>query len=161
VNIETATLNDTKEIVKLFTNTIHKINIQNYTQKQIEVWAPIKIDYEKWEKRFKKTNPYIIKKNNKIVGFFEFETNGHIGCFYVHHNYQRQGVGNIMISKIIDLAKEQRLDDIFAEVSITAKPFFEQNLFITQNNNIVTIDNVELVNYIMIRQISNKHRSEI
>lgn len=54
MNIVTATLNDTKEIVKLFTNTIHKINIQNYTQEQIEVWAPIKIDYEKREKRFKK-----------------------------------------------------------------------------------------------------------
>lgn len=111
---------------------------------------------KKGKKDLKKTKPYIIKKNNKIVGFFEFETDGHIGCFYVHHNSQRQGIGNMMISKIIDLAEEQRLDEIFAEVSITAKSFFEQNSFITQNKNMITIDNVEFINYIMIRQMSNK-----
>jgi len=99
MNIEKATLNDTKEIVELFTNTIHKINIQNYSQEQIEVWAPTKIDYKKWKNRFEKIKPYIVKSNNKIVGFFE------------------------------------------------------KSSFVTQSKNIVKKDKIELVNYIMTRQM--------
>lgn len=142
-----------KVLAQLFTNTIHKINIKDYLQEEIESWAPTTINYHKWNNRFEKTKPYIVKKHNKIVGFFEFENNGHIDCFYVHHNYQREGIGTVMMSKIIEIAKEQKLDKIFAEVSITAKPFFEQNFFVTQNKNIVKKDDIELVNYIMIRQI--------
>ena len=156
MNIEKANLNDTKEIVELFTNTIHKINIQNYTQEQIEVWAPNKIDYQKWEKRFKKSKPYIAKHNNVIVGFFEFDKDGYIDCFYVHHNYQRQGIGLILLNKIINIAEKNNLDMIVANVSITAKSFFEKNTFTIKKKNIIKRDNEELINYTMTRQISNK-----
>ncbi|MAC83958.1 MAG: GNAT family N-acetyltransferase [Arcobacter sp.] len=156
MNIEKATLNDTQEIAELFTNTIHKINIQNYTLEQIEVWAPIKIDYEKWEKRFKKSKPYIAKKENKIVGFFEFEKDGYIDCFYVHYNYQSQGIGSMLLNKIVKITEENNLDMIFANVSITAKYFFEKNNFEIKKKNIIKRDREELINYTMTRQMSNK-----
>lgn len=145
-----------EELAQLFTNTIHKVNRKDYTKEQIESWAPTKIDYKKWKNRFEKTKPYIVKNNNKIIGFFEFENDGHIDCFYVHYDYQRQGIGNLMMSKIIEIAKEKKLDKIFAEVSITAKPFFEQNSFVVESKNIVKKDKIELVNYIMTRQMSTK-----
>lgn len=156
MNIEKYKSQYVEELAQLFTNTIHKVNRKDYTKEQIESWAPTKIDYKKWENRFDKTKPYIVKSNNKIIGFFEFENNGHIDCFYVHHNYQRQGVGNIMMSKIIEIAEEKKLAEIFAEVSITAKPFFEKSSFVAQRKNIVKKDKVELVNYIMTKQMSNK-----
>jgi len=145
-----------EELAQLFTNTIHKVNRKDYTKEQIESWAPTKIDYEKWKNKFEKTKPYIVKNNNKIIGFFEFENDGHIDCFYVHYDYQRQGIGNLMMSKIIEIANEKKLDKIFAEVSITAKPFFEKSSFVVESKNIVKKDKIELVNYIMTRQMSNK-----
>lgn len=156
MNIEKANINDTKEIVELFTNTIHKINIQNYTLEQIEVWAPNKIDYQKWEKRFQKSKPYIAKRNNVIVGFFEFGKDGYIDCFYVHHKYQGQGIGLRLLNKIINIAETNNLDMIFANVSITAKSFFEKNSFNVKKKNIIKRDNKELINYTMNKQISNK-----
>ena len=107
MNIEKYKKEYAKELAQLFTNTIHLINRKDYTQEQIESWAPTKIDYQTWENRFEKTKPYIVKNNNEVVGFFEYENNGHIDCFYVHHNYQRQGIGNIMMSKIIEIAEEK------------------------------------------------------
>jgi len=154
MNIEEYKSQYVEELAQLFTNTIHKVNKKDYTKEQIESWAPSKIDYKKWKNRFEKTKPYIVKNNNTIAGFFEFENNGHIDCFYVHHDYQRQGVGNIMMSKIVKIAEEKKLDEVFAEVSITAKPFFEKNSFIVERENIAKRDNIELVNYIMRRKIS-------
>jgi N-acetylglutamate synthase-like GNAT family acetyltransferase len=156
MNIEKYHTQYAKELAQLFTNTIHKVNVKDYSKEQIESWAPSKVDYKKWENRFEKTKPYIVKNNNKIIGFFEFKDNGHIDCFYVHHDYQKQGIGKLMMSKIIEIAKEKKLDEIFAEVSITAKPFFEQFSFITQNKNIVKKGKIKLVNYIMTREMSNK-----
>lgn len=156
MNIKKARLSDTKEIVELFTNTINKVNSKHYTKKQIEVWAPNKINLEHWEKRFNKSKPYIVKKDNIIVGFFEFENNGYIDCFYVHHNYQQQGIGSILLSKILQIAEKNNLDMIFANVSITAKSFFENNNFEVKKKNIIERGGEELINYTMNREISNK-----
>lgn len=155
MNIEKATSKDTKEIAELFTNTIHNVNIQNYTKDQIEVWAPSTINYEKWKERFTQSKPYIAKENNKILGFFEFEKDGYIDCFYVHYNYQGKGIGSLLLNKILKIAKKNNVDIIFANVSITAKSFFEKNNFKVKNKNIIKRDKSELINYTMIYQISN------
>ncbi|MHB1949598.1 MAG: GNAT family N-acetyltransferase [Gammaproteobacteria bacterium] len=38
--------------------------------------------------------------DDKIVGFAELEDNGHIDCFYCHHEYQGCGVGSALMREI-------------------------------------------------------------
>ena len=95
----------------------------------------------------------MVKKNNTIVGFFELEDNGHIDCFYVHHNHQGEGVGQLMMTTILKLANNKKLTEVYAEVSITAKPFFEKNGFITEYKNVVVREEQELINYTMRKQL--------
>ena len=153
MNIEKYQIHNIEELAQLYTNTVHNINIKDYTKEQIESWAPSKIDYDKWQNRFETTQPYMVKKNNTIVGFFELEDNGHIDCFYVHHNHQGEGVGQLMMTTILKLANDKKLTEVYAEVSITAKPFFEKNGFITEHQNVVVRGEQELVNYTMRKQL--------
>ena len=39
---------DIKEVYNLFINTVHSINIKDYTQQQINLWAPKSDDYSKY-----------------------------------------------------------------------------------------------------------------
>jgi putative acetyltransferase len=64
-------LSDTKEIMKLFYDSIHEINICDYTQEQVDAWAPESMDYEVWHKRLQAKLPYIAENNGEIVGFGE------------------------------------------------------------------------------------------
>ena len=51
-------------------------------------------------------------------------------------------------------ARKQNVDRIFAEVSITAKPFFEKEGFRTICEQTVILNDVKLVNYKMEKNLS-------
>ena len=79
----------------------------------------------------------------------EFESNGHIDCFYVHHEYQRCGVGSSLMKEVLNKAKTLRLKQVFSEVSLTAKPFFESKGFKVVKQQNVCIRGVKLTNFVM------------
>ncbi len=98
---------DVQALANIYFNTIHKINIQHYTEEQVNVWAP-KLSVENtegWAKKFPRTQPIIATVAAEIVGFAEFEPNGHIDCFYCHHEWIGKGVGSALMKEILQRAK--------------------------------------------------------
>ncbi|WP_334943435.1 GNAT family N-acetyltransferase [Nostoc sp.] len=142
-------LSDTKAIMKLFYDTIHEINICDYTQEQVNAWAPETMDYEVWHKRLQAKLPYIAENNGEIVGFGELEPDGHIGCFYCHSKYQRKGIGSKLLIHIKDTAQLQGIKRLYTEASITAKPFFENKGFSVVRQQQVELRGVWFQNYVM------------
>jgi ribosomal protein S18 acetylase RimI-like enzyme len=141
-----------KQIVELFINTIHNINKKDYSKEQLNVWANPDYDLEIWEKRFEKSKPYLCILKDEVVGFCEYY-DGYIDCFYVHYKYQNFGIGKLLLNHILNLAKNENIDKIKVDASITAKPFFEKFGFKQIKENLVKRDNVELVNFSMERKI--------
>lgn len=41
---------DINEVADLFYNTVHTVNIKDYSQSQINVWATGKLDISRWNK---------------------------------------------------------------------------------------------------------------
>ena len=153
INIRNYQPADAKELADLFYNTVRSIDSIDYSTEELSVWAPDPIDYKKWQARLDKTKPFIAEVGNVIAGFAEFEDSGHIDCFYVHKDFQRQGVGNQLMNKIIDVAKKKALTKLFAESSITALPFFNSFSFVNVRPNIVTREKITLKNYIVEKQL--------
>lgn len=145
---------DAQALAEIYYNTIHLVNSKDYTKEQVDVWAPAtSLDGERWAKKFARTNPYIAMVGNDVAGFAEFEPDGHIDCFYCHHNSMGQGVGSALMNEIMKEARESNIPRIFAEVSITAKPFFEKQGFVTICEQTIIRDNVKLKNYKMEKHI--------
>lgn len=142
---------DVESLSQIYYNTIHIINARDYTKAQLDAWAPWSSvqDYSGWKEKLEKTKPYVALINDKVVGFAEFEPNGHIDCFYVHHEFQGCGVGLALMSEIEREVIQKSLSRIYAEVSITAKPFFEKMGFNVVKPQTVIIRGVELNNFIM------------
>lgn len=116
----------------------------------MDVWAPsISLEAEGWAKKFAKTQPFVALTGEEIVGFAEFEPNGHIDCFYCHHKWIGRGVGAALMRRIFEEAQRQHIPRIFAEVSITAKPFFEKQGFTAICEQTVIKNDVALINYKM------------
>ena len=142
-------LSDTQAIMKLFYDTVHEINIQDYTQQQVNAWAPENIDYEVWHKRLQAKLPYIAEDNGEIIAFGELEPDGHIHCFYCHSKYQRMGIGSKLLSHIENIAKSQGIKRLYTEASITAKPFFQNKGFCIVREQQVERRGVMFKNYVM------------
>ncbi|WP_016951950.1 GNAT family N-acetyltransferase [Anabaena sp. PCC 7108] len=140
---------DTKMIMKLFYDTVHKINIHDYNQEQVNAWAEETMDYEFWHKRLQTKLPYVAENNDEIVGFGELDPDGHIDCFYCHSQYQRKGIGSKLLKHIENMAKSQEIKRLYAEVSITAKPFFQTHGFTIAKEQQVERRGVLFTNYLM------------
>ena len=141
---------DAQALAEIYFNTIHRINIKDYTQEQVDVWAPeSSLEEEGWKKKFLRTNPIVAVVGDKVVGFAEFEPNGHIDCFYCHHEWIGKGVGFTLMSEIFRRANNSDIDRIFSEVSITAKPFFEKHGFRVVTEQTIIRKGIKLTNFKM------------
>ncbi len=141
------------QIYELFYQTIHTVNRMDYTPEELQAWAPA-IDHQRWKVRLQKTKPIIAEQQGIIVGFAELDADGHIDCFYVHKDYQRQGVGKSLMNEIFNRANRLEIKRLFSEVSITAKLFFETQGFHVVRPNLVPINELTLKNYIMERHLN-------
>lgn len=141
---------DAKALVDIYYYTIHRINSQDYSKEQIDAWAPItSLKVDNWKTKWDDVPPIVALLDDIVVGFAEFEKNGHIDCFYVHHLYQGCGVGTALMRAIEELAYHYGCKKLYSEVSITAKPFFEKSGFACIREQMVLIGDVRLKNYLM------------
>ena len=142
--------NDARDLAQIYYHTIHEVNAKDYSKIQLDAWAPKdsgKAEY--WSKKFEKTKPLVAVFDGMLVGFAEFESNGHIDCFYCHHKWVGQGIGTALMNAIYQIACDQKIARIFVEVSITALPFFEKHGFKIIEEQIVFIKDIGLINFKM------------
>ena len=148
---------DANCMAKIFYNTIHNVNSDHYTEKQLDAWAPkSSLEPEVWQDKWEKSPPIVALINNKVIGFAEFQPNGYIDCFFVHHEFQSCGAGSALMREIERVSKRQLISRIYAEVSITARPFFERKGFVVTKKQNVILRGVGLINYVMEKKIPFK-----
>jgi putative acetyltransferase len=146
-------LGEEHEIWQLFYQTIHSVNAQHYSQEQLNAWAPEFFDQTIWSKKLAKLNSFVCIKDKKIVGYSDLQPSGYIDHFFCHHLYQRQGIGAALMAYIHTLAKQQHITQLSADVSITAKSFFEGKGFKVVQPQIVPIRGEKLNNFKMMKSL--------
>ena len=145
---------DVPGISRLYYDTIHLINSRDYTPEQVDAWAPVVPDVSFWKKRLKKYRVYVAEEDECIVGFTELDTTGHIDCFFVHHQWQRRGIGTRLMERIVATAGKEQLPRLFAEVSITAAPFLRERGFVIIRENETVRRDVKLKQFAMERWLA-------
>ncbi len=140
------------EIADLFYSAVHHISPEIYNKKQQDAWAPPP-DYEFWKARLEQKQPFVALINNRVAGFIELDADGHIDCAYTHPDFQRQGVASQLYQYLLEQAYEQKLNRLYVEASLVAKPFFEKQGFTTVQQNKVNRNGEILINFSMEKWI--------
>jgi len=104
---------------------------------------------------------FVIKRNNSIAGFAEIWKSVddiHIIDIVVRKNLRKQGIGSILMEKLIKVAKQEEMESITLEVMCTNNPaiklyekFGFKNVGIRKNYYKGTHDA-----YIMTRGLTNE-----
>jgi putative acetyltransferase len=140
---------DVTQIAQLFHETVREINRCDYSNQQIQAWAPDDLNFRNWLEICSARSTYVAEIADTIVGFAELETNGHIDCFYCHKHYQRCGVGTQLYHAIETEAMTLKLPHLFTEASITAQPFFQRLGFTIVREQQVSCRGEAFTNYVM------------
>ena len=141
---------DAQALAEIFYGTIHRVNIKDYTEEQVSVWAPRKsLEAAGWREKFARTKPLVALVDSQIAGYAVFEPDGQIDHFYCHHHWIGRGIGFALINAIYERAKMLGVKRLYVEASITAKPFFERQGFAVTLEQTVVKSGVKMTNYKM------------
>jgi putative acetyltransferase len=152
---------DISQIARLYYDTIHKVNCKDYSPLQIQAWAPKVYPTRFWAARFCRYTVYVVEDQKQIIGFAEFEKTGHIDCFYVHYAWQGKGVGSLMLAVIGQQARRLRLRRLFADVSLTAMPFFKHHGFVIKRHQKKIYRGQRFSQYVMVKPLTATSRSQL
>lgn len=136
-------------IADIFSAAIHEIASRDYTPAQCLAWSDRHPNYEHWKKRCELKRPFVAIVDSQIAGFLELDPDGHIDCAYINPSFQRRGIMTMLVEHAINTCFSLNINRVYVEASITARPLFEKLGFKVQSENIVTIKNIELLNYKM------------
>lgn len=98
---------DLEAIVRLFYDTVHNINIRDYSSAQIEVWTA-GIDMERWNSTLSEHLSLVALDGSVVIGFGDIDESAYLDRLYVHHMYQRQGVGAALCDRLESSAEGGR-----------------------------------------------------
>lgn len=145
---------DLPELAKLFYDTVHSINISDYTEDQVDAWATGTVDMEAWDKAFCEHNTFVAMDNGAVVGFGDIDKSGYLDRLYVHCACQRRGIATVLCNV---LEASVHAGKITVHASVTAKPFFEKRGYVVLREQMVERNGVLLKNYAMALQRNGRH----
>jgi len=140
---------DTKTLIELFKETVHRVCCADYSVDQLNAWAPDFIDAALWESRLEKSYTLVAEENGFILGFANLESDGNIDMFYVSFQAQGKGVGKTLLRHLENHANDLKLDKLTSDVSLTARKFFQHSGFLTDEEYVKIRNGVEFKNTLM------------
>jgi putative acetyltransferase len=144
---------DAEATIDIFLRAIREVASKDYNPAQISAWAKVD-DAEIWAQYRASRPTWLAMDGSKPIGFTDLKSDGCLDMMFVSPDYQGKGVASLLLATVENAAREQRLQRIFTEASLTARPFFERKGFV-----IVTAQQVEkrgqiLSNFLMEKTLA-------
>jgi len=140
---------DAVTIVRLFYDTIHSVNLGDYSTEQVQAWAPETPDPAIWHNRMIANQTLVAEQDGELLGFAELEPRGHVDMFYCRSDVVGRGIGGRLYAALEAKAVAMGLPCLSADVSITARPFFARCGFHVIRQQTVIRRGISLTNFKM------------
>jgi putative acetyltransferase len=124
VHIRRFRIGDEPALFGIYCSAIHEIARHDYTQEQIDAWAPQDLDPELWREKMRGIQPFVAEEGAEAVGYADVQSSGYIDHFFVSGFRPRQGIGGMLMERIHQEAVTLGLAELTSDVSRTAEPFF-------------------------------------
>ncbi len=145
---------DISVLQTLFRETVLHVNARDYTREEVEDWVSCGESAEHMKELLAR-NDYVaaLNEQDEIIGFSSMNTEGYLHSLFVHKDYQRVGVGSLLLSAVEKKAREYGVSEITSEVSLTARPFFEKRGYEVVKVQKRRANRLELTNFVMRKRL--------
>jgi putative acetyltransferase len=137
----------------VFLRAVRGTASRDYTEEQVAAWAPDDMDLERWARRRASASTLVAVDGERVVGFADLVDDGHVDMTFVDPGFGRRGVATALLEAVVVTARSRRLDRLTVFASITARPFFERQGFVLDDQVQVELDGVMLTTNAMSREL--------
>lgn len=146
-----ATKQDITSLHRVFEASVRHTCNQHYTEAQINAWIT-RADINRWQELFNSDLVFILTEDDatrQIAGFTSINAKGYLHSMFVHPDYQHKGIAQLLLDYAEQFAIQNHAPDIHVEASITARPFFEKAGYKVVKVQTVTVNGIEMTNFVM------------
>lgn len=155
VTLRRAGSGDVEALCSLFRDTVLRVNRADYTEAQVEAWAAAVAGGERLRQRIGDQYFLVAEGPDGLAGFGSITPGGqHLDLLYVGRGHLGQGVGSALYEALEAYARAQGSPLITADVSLTARRFFERRGFVELRKGKVVLGEVVLPNFRMELRLS-------
>ena len=140
---------DALTIARLFRDTVHAVNRQDYSEAHLDAWAPYQVDLEHWREALGASYFMVAVSGGMVVGFANLDGDDYVDQLFVHKDLLRKRIGAKLMEEIEREAKRRGAARLWTQSSITARKFFERQGFVTLQAQRVTYNGQIFDNFSM------------
>ena len=145
---------DLPALMEVRASSIRDVVARDYTQAQIDAWVETAKDMDELARRFgEKMITWVACDGAEIVGFTNLGADGYLDCMYVHGAHQGRGVASALLNALEQEARTQQQPRLHSEVSLTARPFFENRGYHVVTPQRVTVNGQTYDNFRMEKRL--------
>lgn len=154
MEIRRITRQDLPALTDLFKRSVFEIAGCDYTPAQCAAWTQ-NAENPQWAERFLSTWTIGAFIAEQLAGFANLESPTQLDCFYVHPDFQRQGVGSALFKAVSEQAQKAGAAFLESDISLTAEPFFRAQGWKVLHRNEIQREDQVLINTTMRFTFSN------
>jgi putative acetyltransferase len=126
----------------------------DYSPLQVSAWArPEKRNVSDWNRGMVTRDSFVAVIGDEIAGFSDVSAGGYIDMMFVSPHFARRGVATALISLLESRARTSGARQLSADVSITARPFFESQGFAVEAVQHPITAGVQMTNFRMTKAL--------
>jgi len=145
---------DAARTLAVFISAVTETASADYTAEQVQAWAqPERRDVGTWHAAMLARNSIVATIGGQLAGFSDVSPDGYVDMMFVSPRHQRRGVARQLLAHVEARARSERTRAISADVSMTARPFFERHGFTVEAEQHPVKAGVELTNYKMRKEL--------
>jgi putative acetyltransferase len=153
ISIRKADPNDLQAIKELFVNCVFEVCKNDYGKDQLAAWASAANNSKRWLDKILEQYFIVAETQDTIIGFSSLQGADTVDLLYVHKGFQNIGAASMLFNALLERAKINGCQALKAEVSKTAKSFFERKGFALVKEQTKISDGVGLSNYHMVKYL--------
>jgi putative acetyltransferase len=138
----------------VFHASVHGLACRDYSAAQLAAWAPLDHDAVQWAERLRANQPFIAELDGSVAGYADLQADGYIDQFFVAPAFAGRGVARALMVHIHQQAASRGISRLWANVSLTAEPFFCRSGFVVDVRQQVTVRGVVLANARMSKSLA-------
>jgi putative acetyltransferase len=139
----------------VFVEAVTRTAAADYTSEQIEAWACSDDPrLAEWDQDRLRLDTFVAVVDGRVAGFSDVSASGYIDMMFVSPGHGRRGVGHALMTFLERRALAAGADQMSADVSITARRFFEAHGFVVEVEQHPVIAGVQMTNFRMTKALS-------